>query len=79
MLTGLWRKWFITFNGANQLDSSNHHEADAKIVLITSQSSVPVVVVSTDTDVLIYLHMSMQHAKSQKNSKGKSVMRNMRV
>ena len=61
------------------MDSSNGHEADSKIVLVTSQSSVPVVVVSTDSDVLIYLYMSMQHAKSQKIRKGNSVMRNMRV
>ena len=61
------------------MDSSNCHKSDSKIVLVASQSSVPVVVVSTDSDVLIYLYRSMQHAKSQKNRKGKSVMRNMMV
>ena len=57
----------ITNVKVEMLDSSNHHEADTRLILQASKSKDPVIVRATDTDILILLTPAYSARKPLKN------------
>ena len=49
------KTWSLTATGVEQLPSSNHIEADTRIILEASKSSNTVIVRGADTDILVLL------------------------
>eukprot|EP00794_Sanderia_malayensis_P008248 gene8248-9129_t len=55
MITEEEKTWIIRQTGTEELDSSNHIEADTRIILEVSKSNRPVVVKAADTDILVLM------------------------
>ncbi len=47
--------WHITSSSVTQLASSNHHEADTRLICEASKSNNPVIIRAADTDILILM------------------------
>ena len=61
------KMWEISRNDIIELESSNHVEADTRIIMESLRSENHVVIKASDTDILIL--MSYAYCKSEKTSK----------
>ena len=55
IITEEMNTWLITQSDISQLESSNHYEADTRLVFHATKCMEPVIIRATDTDILILL------------------------